>query len=92
MSIPGRAIGDVLNIVALQGETTTVDIYTGYGDEQEVESLSLPRNGRLNAFKEIPSGKGFYISSDKPLSVTLMTKSRDKYIYGVRLIAEHHNS
>jgi len=81
VSVPGRAVGDILNVMALKGRPTNVDIY--YGDKKE--SFSLPQNGRLNVYKEIPSDSLFYIKSDQPLSVTQLTKSKDTYLYKVSL-------
>lgn len=81
VSVPGRAVGDVLNIMAKKGTPTNVDIYYN-GDKQ---SISLPANGRLNTYVQIPSNKRIFINSDQPLSVTQLTKSKDTYLYQVNI-------
>lgn len=77
VSVPGRAVGDVLNIMALKGVPTKVDIY--YNGQSQ--TINLPYNGRLNQYVDIPSNKRLYIESDQPLSVTQLTKSKDTYLY-----------
>lgn len=79
VSVPGRVVGDVLNIMAKKGTPTNVDIY--YNGEKR--SISLPLNGRLNTYVNVPSSKRLYIESDQPLSVTQLTKSKDTYLYQV---------
>lgn len=83
--MPQRAVGDLLNIMALAGTPTTVDIYY-WGDDGRVESqqISLPDNGRLNKHVDVPSGKRIIIKSSEPCSVTQLTKSKDTYLYNVR--------
>ena len=82
VSVPGRAVGDVLNIMALKGVPTKVDIY--YNGEKK--TVTLPNAGRLNQYVDIPSNKRLYIESDQPLSVTQLTKSKDTYLYQVGLL------
>lgn len=77
ISVPGRAVGDLLNIMALNGQATNVDIYFN----GQVQSYSLPMNGRLNKHVEVPSNSLIFIKSDKPLSVTQLTKSKDTYLF-----------
>ena len=79
ISVPGRAVGDLLNIMALKGRPTTVDIYFN-GNK---ETYKLPYEGRLNRHVEVPSNTRIFIKSDQPLSVTQLTKSKDTYQYRV---------
>jgi hypothetical protein len=83
VSVPGRVVGDVLNIMALKGESTQVTIYYfGANGDVETQQVSLPlSNGRLNTHVEVPSAKRIVVKSDKPLSVTQLTKSKDTYLY-----------
>lgn len=83
VSVPGRAVGDVLNIMALKGVPTKVDIY--YNGQSQ--TINLPYNGRLNQYVDIPSNKRLYIESDQPLSVTQLTKSKDTYLYQVSFLS-----
>ena len=81
VSVPGRAVGDVLNIMAKKNTPTNVDIY--YNGQRQ--SISLPMNGRLNTYVDIPSNQRLYIESVQPLSVTQLTKSKDTYLYQVNI-------
>lgn len=84
VSVPGRVVGDVLNIMAVAGQATNVDIYlTNGGGQTDKQSITLPKNGKVSALVDVPSAKRIIIKSDQPLSVTQLTKSKDTYLYFV---------
>ena len=77
-------VGDVLNIMAVAGQATNVDIYlTNGGGQTDKQSITLPKNGKVSALVDVPSAKRIIIKSDQPLSVTQLTKSKDTYLYFV---------
>ena len=82
VSIPGRVVGDLLSVMAVKGETTTVTLYSeNFGDETE-ETFTLPTaDGKVHMYKQLPSAQRYFLKSDKPLSVTQLTKSMDTYLY-----------
>lgn len=63
--------------MALKGQATTITVYqiSSNGDSSS-QVFNLPQDGRVNMYKEIASGGRFYVESDRPISVTLLTKSK----------------